>query len=164
MEVQHFSHEKHRLIFVEELENVGENEVVCSLCAKSVSCGPAYMCSQYCAFFLHKSCAELRREIQHPVHPNHTLLLQAPKSPHTYCDACRRHCKRCFVYTCHICNFDLHIECASIWRTYDPTLTQISISPQPLRNFDRDMDQVIQVQHFSHMHGASLDVCRRLRK
>jgi hypothetical protein len=117
MEIQHFSHEEHPLMFVEELENDGENEVVCSMCEKSISCGPAYKCSQ-CKFFLHKSCAELPTEIQHPVHPNHTLLLQAPKSEHTYCDACGRRCNRCFVYRCHICNFDLDIECVSAsWPT-----------------------------------------------
>jgi hypothetical protein len=60
-------------MFVEELDNVEENEVVCSRCDKSV-CGPAYKCPLY-NFFLHKSCAELPLEIKHPVHPNHTLIL-----------------------------------------------------------------------------------------
>ncbi|XP_062172659.1 uncharacterized protein LOC133878166 [Alnus glutinosa] len=112
MEIQHFSHEEHPLMLVEEFENDGENEVVCSGCDKSVSCGPAYNCSQ-CKFFLHKSCAELPPEIQHPVHPNHTLLLQAPISDRRCCDACGRGCKRCFSYRCHSCNFDLDIGCVS---------------------------------------------------
>jgi hypothetical protein len=112
MEVQHFSHEEHPLMLVEEFENDGENEVVCSGCEKSVSCGPAYNCSQ-CKFFLHKSCAELPPEIQHPVHPNHTLLLQAPVSEDRYCDACGRRFKSCFSYRCDSCNFDLDIECVS---------------------------------------------------
>ncbi|XP_062170923.1 protein VACUOLELESS GAMETOPHYTES-like [Alnus glutinosa] len=114
MEVQHFSHEEHPLIFVEELENDGENEVVCSGCDKSV-CGPAYKCSEYCTFFLHKSCAELPREIQHPAHPNHNLVLVAPAKYKT-CDACLRRCNRCLAYRCHSCNFDLDIECASGWQ------------------------------------------------
>jgi hypothetical protein len=117
MEVQHFSHEEHPLIFVEELENDGENEVVCSGCDKSVS-GPAYRCSQSCTFFLHKPCAELPLEIQHPVHPNHNLVLVAPEEEDRTCDACLRLCNRCFAYQCHSCNFDLDIECASAsWPT-----------------------------------------------
>jgi hypothetical protein len=118
MEIRHFSHEEHPLMLVEEFENDGENEVVCSGCKKSVSCGPAYKCSQYCIFYLHKSCAELPHEIQHPVHPNHTLLLEAPISDHTHCDACCKVCKGCFVYMCHSCNFGLDIECVSAsWPT-----------------------------------------------
>ncbi|XP_059430968.1 uncharacterized protein LOC132164468 [Corylus avellana] len=113
-EIQHFSHKKHPLIFVEDLQNDGENEVVCSGCDKSV-CGPAYKCSD-CNFFLHKSCAELPTEIQHPVHPNHTLVLDAP-SKIRFCDACLKCCERCFAYECRSCNFDLDIECASGWQT-----------------------------------------------
>jgi hypothetical protein len=113
MEIQHFSHEEHPLMLVEELEN----EVVCSGCDKSVSCGPAYKCSP-CKFFLHKSCAELPREIQHhPLHPNHTLLLKAPSKNFRFCDACLKFCERFFAYDCNSCNFVLDIECASIWPT-----------------------------------------------
>jgi hypothetical protein len=112
MEIQHFSHMEHPLMLVDELENDGENEVVCSGCEKSVSCGPAYKCSQ-CKFFLHKSCAELPPEIQHPVHPNHTLRLRASAPEGGYCDACGRRCERCFSYRCLSCNFVLDIECVS---------------------------------------------------
>jgi hypothetical protein len=62
-EIHHFSHKKHPLIFVKDLKNVGENEVVCFGCNKSVR-GPAYKCS-YCYFFLHASCAELPLYMQH---------------------------------------------------------------------------------------------------
>jgi len=118
MEVlHHFSHEEHPLIFVEELQNDGSNEFVCSGCDESVW-GPAYKCSQHCNFSLHKSCAELPREIQHPLHPNHTLVLQVPPSRPKLCEACYRSCERCFFYHCNTCDFDgLHIECASGWRT-----------------------------------------------
>jgi hypothetical protein len=117
MEVlHHFSHEEHPLIFVEELQNDGANEFVCSGCEESIW-GPAYKCSQYCNFFIHKSCAELPREIQHPLHPNHTLVLEVPSRP-KLCEACYRSCERCFFYHCNTCDFDgLHIECASGWRT-----------------------------------------------
>jgi hypothetical protein len=111
MEIQHFSHKEHPLMLVEELEN----EVVCSGCDKSVSCGPAYKCSP-CKFFLHKSCAELPLEIQrHPVHPNHTLVLEIPN----WCRICNACCKSYdsgFFYHCNSCDFGLDIECASATR------------------------------------------------
>jgi hypothetical protein len=97
-------------MFVGELEN----EVVCSGCNKSV-CGPAYQCS-HCNFFLHKSCAELPPEIQHLAHPNHTLVLQTPSGIYI-CDACLNSCERCFFYHCKSCDFDIDIDCASVWRT-----------------------------------------------
>jgi hypothetical protein len=114
-EIQHFSHEKHPLMFVEEFENDEEiREIVCSGCDKSIY-APAYKC-YHCNFFLHKSCAELPLEIQHPVHPNHTLVLKKPLKS-KICDACRGDCERCFAYRCDSCNFDLDIECASGWQT-----------------------------------------------
>ncbi|XP_059430758.1 protein VACUOLELESS GAMETOPHYTES-like [Corylus avellana] len=115
-EIQHFSHEEHPLMFVEEFENDDEEiqVIVCSGCDQSIY-APAYKCS-HCNFFLHKSCAELPPEIQHHLHPNHTLVLVAPSNSRL-CDACRRDCERCFAYRCHRCNFDLDIACASGWRT-----------------------------------------------
>jgi hypothetical protein len=113
--IQHFSHEEHPLTFMEEFENDEEIQViVCSGCNKSV-CAPAYKCS-HCNFFLHKSCAELSTEIPHRAHPNHTLVLQKP-SKSKICDVCRKNCERCFFYHCNSCDFDLDIECASIWGT-----------------------------------------------
>ncbi|KAG6682547.1 hypothetical protein I3842_13G148200 [Carya illinoinensis] len=111
MEIQHFSHE-HPLVFI---EGVGENEViVCRGCDEPIS-DAAYKCSQYCSFFLHKSCTELQREIQHPVHPNHPLVLIASKG--RLCDCCRKSSERCFVYHCGECDFDLDIKCASNWQS-----------------------------------------------
>jgi hypothetical protein len=113
-EIQHFSHEEHPLMFVEEFENDEKIQViVCSGCDKSV-CGPTYKCS-HCNFFLHKSCAELPREIHHPLHPYHTLSIRAPAR--NSCDACRKSCERCFFYRCNRCDFDIDIECASSWLT-----------------------------------------------
>jgi hypothetical protein len=112
---RHFSHEEHPLMFVEEFENDEEIQViVCSGCDQSIY-APAYKCS-LCNFFLHKSCAELSPEIQHPVHPNHTLVLQVP-SKSKICDVCRRDCDRCFFYHCNSCDFNLDIECSSIWQS-----------------------------------------------
>ncbi|KAG6632279.1 uncharacterized protein LOC122291737 [Carya illinoinensis] len=107
MEIQYFNHE-HPLVFI---EGVGENEViVCRGCDEPIL-DAAYKCSQYCSFFLHKSCTELQREIQNPVHPNHPLVLIALERRR--CDCCRKSSKRCFVYHCKECGFDLDIKCAS---------------------------------------------------
>jgi hypothetical protein len=106
--IQHFSHKEHPLVFMEDLEDEG----VCLGCNKSV-CAPAYKCS-HCNFFLHESCTKLPSEIQYPLHPNHTLLLQTP-SRNYICDACLKSCERCFFYHCNSCKFDIDIECASIW-------------------------------------------------
>ncbi|KAG7950721.1 hypothetical protein I3843_13G130400 [Carya illinoinensis] len=112
MEIQHFSHE-HPLVFI---EGIGENEVlVCTGCDEPIS-DAAYKCSQYCHFFLHKSCTELQREIQHPVHPNHPLVLIASK--HRVCGGCcKSSSKSCFFYYCDKCDFNFDIKCASNWQS-----------------------------------------------
>ncbi|KAB1227482.1 hypothetical protein CJ030_MR1G028866 [Morella rubra] len=109
MEIEHFSHE-HPLILTEVLETDGEKGVICSGCEESVL-GPGYKCYE-CNFLLHKSCAELPMEIQHPLHPNHTLTLR-PKYSANYCDACLKICTNSFSYDCNSCNFNLDIKCAS---------------------------------------------------
>lgn len=116
METKHFSH-NHPLVFVEALEGDGEKEVVCSGCKESLV-GLGYKCSTVCDFFLHKSCYELPHEIQHPMHPNHTLVLEQRSKDirrSRYCVACLGSCKN-FYYHCNSCSFDLDIKCASRWR------------------------------------------------
>ncbi|KAG2674647.1 hypothetical protein I3760_13G147000 [Carya illinoinensis] len=111
MEIQHFSHE-HALVFI---EGVGENEIiVCRGCDEPIS-DAAYKCSQYCSFFLHKSCTELQQEIQHPIHPNHPLVLITSKD--ITCDGCCKSFESCFFYHCSECDFDLDIKCASKWQS-----------------------------------------------
>ena len=109
MEVtQHFSHEEHPLMSVEEYENDEEIQViVCSGCDQSIY-APTYKCS-HCNFSLYKSCAELPLEIQHPVNPSHTLVIRTP-SKSKICDTCLKYCERCFFYHCNSCNFDIDIH------------------------------------------------------
>lgn len=111
MEIQHFSHMEHPLVFIEGVEE--NEEIVCTGCDEPIS-DAAYKCSE-CSFFLHKSCTELQREIQHPVHPNHPLVLIASK--HRICDGCGKDSKSCFFYHCKECRFDLDIKCASNWQS-----------------------------------------------
>jgi hypothetical protein len=106
------SFEDHLLDFKEKLENDGDKEVVCWGCNEPVL-GPAYKCRRpisECSFVVHKSCTDLSYQINHPMHPDHTLTLQKPGR--NCCDACRRSHDRYFFYRCDLCLFQLDIECA----------------------------------------------------
>ncbi|XP_021902852.1 uncharacterized protein LOC110818328 [Carica papaya] len=105
MELHHFSH-THPLTFYEGPENT-----YCSGCLESIVKESSYGCSQ-CDYFLHRRCAELPREISHPVHRRHPLLLQ-PYQQGLDCVLCRRS-GQSLVYYCSLCYFSLDIKCAEI--------------------------------------------------
>ncbi|KAI5647702.1 hypothetical protein M9H77_33707 [Catharanthus roseus] len=118
-EIKHFSH-PHPL----HLQEIKDNSTTtpaktCSGCEDDLS-GEIYTCtkSKYCNFNLHKSCFDLPREIRHKSHLEHNLILHA-KSTGKYtngefaCNACLK-MGSAFVYNCSTCDFDLHIECASL--------------------------------------------------
>ncbi|XP_071912135.1 uncharacterized protein [Coffea arabica] len=117
-ELKHFSHEKHPLILATQLQQDDQKPIhssVCYGCQKPILEEPTYKCSE-CNIFLHKTCAELPREmLHHPLHLDHPLKL-LPNSPYPkdrscLCDACRQPWNS-FVYHCYRCNFDLDILCA----------------------------------------------------
>jgi hypothetical protein len=121
---------RHHLIDVEELDNTGNEEVVCPGCQEPVF-GPAYKCSiPNCTFCLHKSCSEqLSHVIQHPLlHREHSLILQAP-SDYDICYACGKYCGRSLFYRCFLCDFNLDVICASRWRTDADDCHQHSFVP-----------------------------------
>ncbi|XP_052297212.1 uncharacterized protein LOC127902346 [Citrus sinensis] len=71
-----------------------------------------YACaSPSCEFYLHKSCGELQREIQHPLHPAHRLIFQKAD----FCSSCNGCGADCvlpiFAYRCQDCAFHLHPQC-----------------------------------------------------
>lgn len=78
MELQHFRH-RQPLIYHGETKGIIKIldllKITCLECLEPIS-GAFYHC-QTCNFILHKSCAELPLELQHPSHPKHTLLLHA---------------------------------------------------------------------------------------
>ncbi|KAB1201468.1 hypothetical protein CJ030_MR0G003703 [Morella rubra] len=78
MEIQHFSHE-HPLLYNERLQN-DRTRRDCQGCLADIA-GPNYSCKECKGFVLHKSCAELPQELQHPSHPKHPLILHA-HGPH----------------------------------------------------------------------------------
>jgi hypothetical protein len=122
--------ERHHLIAVEEeVDNTGNEEVVCTGCQEPAF-GPAYKCSiPNCTFCLHKSCSEqLYHVIQHPFHPEHALILQNP-SNYNNCVACGKTCDRSFFYRCFLCDFDFDVICASRWRTDADDCHQHSFVP-----------------------------------
>ena len=109
MELLHFSHE-HPLIF----NKVSKGHFWCDGCGEEIK-DSHYSCSK-CNFDLHKSCAELPCELQHPIHWEHPLILHKtpPYNGKTCtCKGCKSPCKW-FVYHCALCKFDLDIKCVSL--------------------------------------------------
>ncbi|KAL7251617.1 hypothetical protein ACSBR1_013459 [Camellia fascicularis] len=110
MEIDHFSH-KHPLILLEDL-NENRVKIHCYGCQQPISGTPSYKCSQCSYFSLHKDCAQLPHQTNHPLHLHHPLtLLPSPPYPRDDCSACRRPCNG-FTYNCSICYFNLDLMCA----------------------------------------------------
>ncbi|WCJ19019.1 Cysteine/Histidine-rich C1 domain family protein [Euphorbia peplus] len=115
--IKHFSH-SHPLRPVEVKE---EAEIICCGCELDL-CGSAYKCTKSkCEFFLHRSCFELPRELNHNSHSHHLLTLVS--SPCSEDDNNRYSCNACgdygtgFAYQCSSCKFNLHIGCALLPKT-----------------------------------------------
>ncbi|XP_059442048.1 uncharacterized protein LOC132174403 [Corylus avellana] len=96
-EIQHFSHEDHKLILCDDEI---KDDKLCQGCTELIISVPFYSCAQ-CNFFLHTRCTKLPRTIkQHRLSNFHTLTLlpQAPtKSAVFFCNICSRH-HRGFTY------------------------------------------------------------------
>lgn len=124
--ISHFSHE-HELT-LEEDDTVQEDW--CKACEKRGT-SPAYVCKE-CGYFLHESCAELPKELNHSVHSIHPLQLQITAyDGQVWCDYCGKKVLG-FTYHCEQCRFDLDVECAQMHLTQE------------------------QNKHFSHMHALVL--------
>ncbi|OWM67331.1 uncharacterized protein LOC116207081 [Punica granatum] len=110
----------------------------CSACKQYID-GLAYRCSLCIGgFVLHKSCAELPVEIEHPFHQVHPLKL-LPKAPadYFYCNACHERSEG-FTFCCITCQFYLDVGCASIKLTlkhprHEHSLTYFQKSQIPWR-------------------------------
>ncbi|KAF7851827.1 hypothetical protein BT93_L2601 [Corymbia citriodora subsp. variegata] len=103
--IAHFSHQ-HLLTICAIREH---EEIDCAACEKH--CSNQSYCCKKCKFFLHKSCAELSRELKHDLHPHNLTLCDTANLGCRHCDACLKRF-RGFTYRCELCNFDLDIECA----------------------------------------------------
>ncbi|KAM7528448.1 hypothetical protein LguiB_031858 [Lonicera macranthoides] len=113
-EIFHPSH-KHLLILLDVQSDDAEmiNTELCRGCSRRISVS-FYTCKD-CNFFLHKCCAELPREIQHPLHAEHPLRQCWPKYffSYTNCDLCKKFTSG-FVFRCSTCNFRLDVHCACL--------------------------------------------------
>ncbi|XP_027181723.1 uncharacterized protein LOC113780104 [Coffea eugenioides] len=118
-QLNHFSHEEHPLILCElQKENddgsTDQKSAVCYGCQEQILDPAAYSCFR-CDFFLHKRCAELPRQITHPMHFLHPLVLlgrPAYSSGCCSCNACGQGHWKYFTYHCSLCEFDLDVSCA----------------------------------------------------
>jgi hypothetical protein len=100
-------------MLTEELKNDGKEGVVCLVCEEQAE-GPGYKCSaSECNFRFHKSCAQLPRQMHHPSHANHVLILELPRLYSSHCNVCGKWCRRSLFYRCNECNFNIDITCAT---------------------------------------------------
>ncbi|PKI54877.1 hypothetical protein CRG98_024760 [Punica granatum] len=131
--IQHFAHEHPLTSFDVKLPN----RIDCRACQRQIS-GLVYGCRS-CIFLLHQSCAELPREMQHPLHPQHPLnLLASPKKAFKSrgCDNSYQ-----FAYSCDECALYLDVLCA------------VS-TPPPSQ--EQEKDSMVMINHFSHQHPLRL--------
>ncbi|KAL7194237.1 hypothetical protein ACSBR1_034615 [Camellia fascicularis] len=109
-QIQQFRH-LHPLIFCNNKENFPYTCYVCCLpLADSI-----YFCPE-CPALLHKSCADLPQEIEHLLHPHHTLTLKyrwATGDEIPYCNACLCMCSG-FFYKCCQCKWYMDVRCACL--------------------------------------------------
>ncbi|CAL5420932.1 unnamed protein product [Camellia sinensis] len=109
-QIQQFRH-PHPLIFCNNKENF---PYTCSACRLPLA-DSIYFCPE-CPALLHKSCADLPREIEHLFHPHYTLTLKNDwdyKDGIPYCQACL-HCCLGFFYKCCQCKWYIDVRCACL--------------------------------------------------
>ncbi|KAK1583037.1 hypothetical protein Q3G72_020498 [Acer saccharum] len=118
----HFCH-KHALKFCNLRDSYDQD---CCCCKQSIS-GSAYCCLE-CGFFIHESCKEIPKQVQHPFHPQHLLLARAVEvkirrwaygASDWYCNACKSSINGVRI-SCNECEFDLHVSCANPNRWASP--------------------------------------------
>lgn len=123
--IKHFSH-PHPLVLCDNEEEETNDDKVCYACNKLIQAGPAaYICNSCKSCYLHKSCSELPRRIQHRFHKNVLTLVYTAAS--RQCKACCKYFNG-FTYNCSTCNFYLDLDCVSprpllIFRGHEHKLT-----------------------------------------
>ncbi|KAG6646594.1 uncharacterized protein LOC122317308 isoform X1 [Carya illinoinensis] len=135
MELQHFSHPHPLLLNDDGLLEDDENYThKCDFCWERLSFGtPCYTCKEGCKYFcIHKSCADLPHQLQHPSHPKHDPLTLSERKwdkENQQCNNCGRDLAWwwAYRYTCSRCEFYLCIKCVSLSLT-----TKVDIHDHPL--------------------------------
>ncbi|KAJ6864378.1 hypothetical protein NC651_035049 [Populus alba x Populus x berolinensis] len=149
MEVEHFSHPDHPLILINQVLEYSCEVVICSGCEGPIW-GPCYSCTS-CYFFLHKTCAELPREIKRLIHPKHPLHLleKSPYEGEYCCDRCHKGFES-FVYHCSFCQFDLDIKCA-----FPPGFLEVDS-----QFAHKDHPLILNEEQEYHGEGVTCSVCK----
>ncbi|CAH1453482.1 unnamed protein product [Lactuca virosa] len=143
-EIKHWSHH-HPLILnvIHQVNNMygmisSDPIEVCHGCVRPLSL-PFYSCKDGCSFTLHKYCTELPLKLQHPLHPDHSLVLinTTGHGINYTCIGCFSYANM-FFYNCETCKFYLDVNCAFLPKTikhksHKHPLIQV-IDPGPLCN------------------------------
>ncbi|GFY96169.1 hypothetical protein Acr_11g0004750 [Actinidia rufa] len=114
--LDHFGHLHTLAFFDEQINNElfsGSKDKPCEACVGPIST-PFYGCTQCNNYFLHKCCAELPTQIQHPHHIEHPLDL-LPKASEDFgifrCECCDKECNG-FSFNCAECKISyLDVKC-----------------------------------------------------
>uniref|UniRef100_A0A2N9J3C2 Phorbol-ester/DAG-type domain-containing protein n=1 Tax=Fagus sylvatica TaxID=28930 RepID=A0A2N9J3C2_FAGSY len=133
MELQHFSHSDHPLVFNER----GIYGFECMGCREPIL-GHNYSCTKCNLYTLHKPCAELPLGLDHPLHPKHPLILCAEwiyrdDKEYSKCEICKEYRKE-YTYRCAYCNFNIHIKCASL-----PPTMEVEFHDHPLTTIGKSI-------------------------
>ncbi|KAG4213247.1 hypothetical protein ERO13_A01G043400v2 [Gossypium hirsutum] len=121
----------------------------CEKCTEKI-CGAAYACVK-CELWLHELCAKaiqyLPREITHPLHSHHHLMLDwsGPAAPFT-CDLCLK-ISSGTNYTCCRCPFELDLVCA-----FASSDDHVARKKRQRSNSERKQT----MQHYCHIHPLVL--------
>ncbi|XVF83469.1 hypothetical protein PTKIN_Ptkin16aG0489400 [Pterospermum kingtungense] len=125
-EINHSLHHQHPLIL-----QFNSQRLSCQICQKPQRRGFVYSCSSPCKFVLHIGCATIPTKINHFFHRKHPLILQL-KDVGLPCHLCQETKPNQILYCCSICEFALHIECAS-----PPPIIEDKSHPHPFTLFWR---------------------------
>ncbi|KAI7985751.1 hypothetical protein LOK49_LG14G01868 [Camellia lanceoleosa] len=90
-----------------------------------------YLCPT-CHILIHESCAQMPREIKHPLHPPHPLTLVDDRHSFKTCEGCLSGIHSDFAYVCSHCEFNLDVRCAFS----KPTTMMSKIHHHPLAFFN----------------------------
>ncbi|KAF4349815.1 hypothetical protein G4B88_004455, partial [Cannabis sativa] len=106
--IQHVCNQQHNLHLIKDSEINITDQISCQLCKSSVKQSPYYVCDS-CKYYIHKSCEELPKQIDHSFHPRHPLILT---SRSVWCESCFKTPQKRLMFCCKECGFDMDIECA----------------------------------------------------
>ncbi|XP_059462655.1 uncharacterized protein LOC132191580 [Corylus avellana] len=115
---------RHRLNFVEELKNDGQEEVVCEECEEPAAVGPTFKC-RVCRYLCHVSCFDSSSTLYIHFGRRHDQLKFAEEMKNDVnagvaCMACQEKIEgpgyKCSAFEC---NFQLHKSCAQLPRKMD---------------------------------------------